>query len=69
MSRRDYVKIAAAIAEMTTSAEGTLDIDKPHDDTEYVAKEPLVELLVELFGEDNPSFDAERFLKACRGEV
>ena len=69
MSRRDYIKIAAVIAEATTTAEGTLDVDKPYDDTEYVAKEPLLKALAELFAEDNSGFDAARFEAACRGEV
>ena len=69
MSRRDYVKIAKAIAEASESAEGLLDVDSPFSDQEYIDKDRVVELLVEVLGEDNADFDAERFQAACRGEA
>ena len=69
MSGRDYIKIAKAIADFSESAEGLLNVDTPYDDTEYVAREPLVKALAELFAEENPGFDAARFEAACRGEL
>lgn len=69
MSRRDYQAIAAVIANETTTAEGALDTDKPYDDTEYVAKAPLIDALTELFAAENPAFDVARFRAACGGEA
>ena len=54
MTKKDYVAIAGAIDLATVSY-----------DHEIVVKISLVERLSSIFKEDNPRFDAERFMKAC----
>ena len=54
MTKKDYVAIAGAIDLATVSY-----------DHEIVVKISLVERLSSIFKEDNPLFDAERFMKAC----
>jgi len=54
MTKKDYVEIAGAIDLATVSY-----------DHEIVVKISLVERLSSIFKEDNPRFDAERFMKAC----
>jgi hypothetical protein len=50
MTRKDYIKIAAAIE----------DVDTTHHE-KWVFSNALADILKE----DNPAFDRERFLAAC----
>lgn len=54
MTRKDYVLIAAAIAEVASYSRGHA----------FFARS-VAENLADSFQADNPSFDRERFLQAC----
>lgn len=55
MSRKDYVAVAAIIA----------DLRRDHDgETAWL----IAGRLATMFGHDNPRFDRARFLKACAVE-
>lgn len=50
MSRKDYVGAARIIKGLLLT---------------YVEKEPIAQQFADLFEQDNPNFDRDRFLKAC----
>lgn len=55
MTRKDYIKAAKIVAGKV--------FDSKVSNKEVKA---VVEAFVELFSADNPSFDKERFYKACQ---
>lgn len=57
MTRKDYVMIAKAIAD-TRGDYGNLAVQKAIDNIAYA--------LANDFAADNPRFDYDRFVKACR---
>lgn len=61
MTRKDYVAIAAAVARVR---EATNDgsINNAQDAVSHVIDE-----LTAIFENDNPRFDAPRFIRACNG--
>lgn len=52
MSRKDYVRAAALVAEWPKSDPGL---------------EHVIEIFIAFFRSDNPRFDAAKFAAACRG--
>lgn len=50
MSRKDYVRAAAIIRDLTLT---------------HVEKEPIAQQFADMFAEDNPNFDRQRFLEAA----
>jgi hypothetical protein len=57
MSKKDYVRIAKVMQAARKFTDGKIKPEMDYIETELAA----------LFREDNPAFDAVRFLKACRG--
>ena len=56
LSRKDYEAISRIIQGITTAPDLVID------------HQELVERLAEYFAGDNPRFDKERFIEACRKE-
>ena len=54
MTRKDYIKIAAALQETRQQNGGLVSLEKK---------------LVRIFEDDNPKFDAERFLAAANYRI
>jgi len=61
MTRKDYILIAAAIAE----ARRQIPEGGAHATWEYVSNSTVARVLAHSLASDNPRFDRERFLKAC----
>lgn len=57
MTRKDYIKLAAAIKKARQ--------DIMFYDNAQAAIESVVTGLADALGDDNPRFDRERFVKAC----
>lgn len=54
MSRKDYVKTAAIIKGLILT---------------HSEKEPIAQQFADMFEDDNPHFDRDRFMAACGVEV
>ena len=61
MTRKDYVLIAAALAEARRQIPET----GAHATWEFVANSTAARVLAISLAQDNPRFDRKRFLKAC----
>jgi hypothetical protein len=71
MTRKDYVAIAAAVkaARPTRQPDGTRRLGQNDRDDALVTStlDAVVLNLTEALTEDNPRFDAGRFIDACGG--
>ena len=56
MTKKDYIKIADAISRTTVIM----------PDREYIAKESFLDFLCLALKQDNPNFNKERFITACK---
>jgi hypothetical protein len=59
MSKKDYIKFAAMLKEQHDIAQDTLFSQGK------TAVENVIKASAEIFAEDNPRFDHDRFYKAC----
>jgi hypothetical protein len=57
MTRKDYVKIAEAVNESRCREVGSFNV---------VYEEDLIENLCSVFEQDNPNFDRNKFVEACK---
>lgn len=60
LSRKYYQQIASVLADSISKAREVGD-----DETVEYITEQVVVILVRLFKQDNPNFDASRFYSAC----
>ena len=59
MTRKDYIKIARVIKDNTSTNE---DISYS---SSRLYKYNLIDDLIDIFEDDNPLFDRQRFINAC----
>ena len=56
MLEKDYIKLARVIKDCTNQAM----------EPAFIEREPFLEQLSDILKEDNPRFDKERFIEACK---
>lgn len=61
MTRKDYVRIAHAVAQTRADLRDTA----VHDGYAFVIYEKIIENLSDQLAADNPNFDRVRFKQAC----
>ena len=68
-SKRDYIIIAQAISEARLSSGPSDSHSECYEISEFLVSEALdtvADKLATVFEADNPRFDREKFLEACR---
>ena len=67
MSKKDYIKFAKMVQVQNTRIVHTNNTvtDGNADNLLKEQLQTLAESMADIFAEDNPNFDRERFLKAC----
>lgn len=62
MTKKDYIRIAAALAEARRQIP---DTNTPINTGEFIANSTAARLIASALAEDNDKFDRARFLAAC----
>lgn len=59
MSKKDYIKFAAMIKERMPEAKQLIRPDS------FIMLDEIARAMADIFQDDNPNFNRDRFLKAC----
>lgn len=70
MTKKDYIKFAAMLNTHIDNTQKSIGLSTTHDVLEYhtarlTEVEAIVRDVADIFQDDNPRFDRDRFLQAC----